>query len=95
MLFEVEISTTITKKVLVEAEDLSSAAKTAQSLNEQGFYDAHPQVVTGRSYNAYLTCPRCGKKVRLYYEDEGCAICLPCYKELVRKYTQPAICAAF
>lgn len=85
-MFDVEISTTVTKKIRVKAHDLHAAREIAKGLDERGVADDVRPTSTSKSYGAYLLCPRCGRHTGLYYEaDDGKVYCLPCHREITSK----------
>lgn len=86
-MFDVDISTIITKTIRVKAQDLQSAQKIARKLDEKGITEAVKDNSSSKSYSAYLLCPRCGKHTNFYYEaPDSIAYCLPCYREITNNW---------
>lgn len=82
MIFEVDVVTTMVKRVKVNASDLSHARMIAKDLDARGCFTDVKYEPNRKAFKAYCRCSRCNKRTQLYYTSDAESYCLSCFREM-------------
>lgn len=82
MIFEVDVVTTVVKKVKVNATDIAHARIVAKELDDSGIFSEIKGKAIEKKYDPHYRCDRCGRPVKLYFKAGSNNYCIPCYKVL-------------